>query len=199
MHRTDGSDSLQAFGAPVCAQDVPTAKPEDQQEQVGSNLKFTHRSDCDAVLALQRRIFYERASTTEELVQSGLAEEEVVTLAQVLSEYTQVRRLRITLSEIGPAAAEVLGEALAAHPTLQEVECPGPDSPYGEIGERGGDPLAKAGEVLGHGGRLLQLRQALAKALKTNPKITKVDLSCNEITADGAQAGSERSRVGAAQ
>ncbi|CAJ1387592.1 unnamed protein product [Effrenium voratum] len=153
-----------AFKAPM--------PPDKFQEQVGSHLKFTHRSDCDAVLALQRRIFYERASTTEELVQTGLAEEEVVTLAQVLSEYTQVRRLRITLSEMAPAAAKALGEALAAHPTLQEVECPGPDWCCLQIRGGGRDPLAKA----------------LAKALRTNPKITKVDLSCNEITADGAQA-----------
>ena len=78
-------------------------------KEVMAQAKFTHRSDADAVLRLQERIFHEKVSSCEMAVLSYLPKQEVASLARVLSDYRRLRDLRLLSIKGGQAEGEALG------------------------------------------------------------------------------------------
>ena len=115
--REDGAESRDLKGR------VPMT-PEVFKEQM-AQAKFTHRSDADAVLQLQARIFYEKVSSCETAVLSYLPKTEVATLARALPHYRQLRVLRLIEIDCGPAEGEALGQVgtSAVRNNLHVVVC----------------------------------------------------------------------------
>lgn len=56
--------------------------------------KFTHRSDADAVILLQEKIYFEKVSACEELVLEGLPGTEVSALAAALPDFKALKKMK---------------------------------------------------------------------------------------------------------
>ena len=81
----DSSESDQAGVAPM--------DPDTFRATVGDTLKFTHRSDADAVMQLQRRVFEEKAAGCKALKLSNLSADALAVGLTSLDRYPQLESL----------------------------------------------------------------------------------------------------------
>ena len=81
----DSSESDQAGVAPM--------DPDTFRATVGDRLKFTHRSDADAVMQLQRRVFEEKAASCKALKLSNLSADALAVGLRSLDRYPQLESL----------------------------------------------------------------------------------------------------------
>ena len=73
--------------------------------------KFTHRSDADAVIYLQQKIFREKVIECQHLVLEGLPAQEILALARALPHYENLKSLTVTRFQCGEEEATSLGKA----------------------------------------------------------------------------------------
>ena len=73
--------------------------------------EFTHRSDADAVIQLQEKIFFEKVTACQTLVLEGLPATEIEALARALPLYKNMTHLTINKFRCGEREAKVLAEA----------------------------------------------------------------------------------------
>jgi len=85
-------------------------------------LKFTHRTDIDAVLKAQHKVFHEKASKNEVLKLANLSSTEVKVVIGALHHYPVLRRLEISRSSFGDVESVFLSllEALRSS-TITEL------------------------------------------------------------------------------
>ena len=101
--RIDGSE-LDAFNCRV------PMTPESFKETM-RKAEFTHRSDADAVIQLQEKIFFEKVTACKALVLEGVPASEIEALARALPLYKNMTHLTITKFRCGERAAIFLAEA----------------------------------------------------------------------------------------
>eukprot|EP00435_Cladocopium_sp_Y103_P071958 s287_g38.t2 len=128
--------------------------------------EFTHRSDKDAVIHLQEKIFFEKVTSCETLVLEGLPATQIEALARALPLYENLKHLTINKFRCGEGEAQLFAEALAKTTVLEKIE-------------------VRNGE--GESGKQL-IKAALAEALKVNSTIVEIDLRFNGIGDEGAKA-----------
>ena len=75
---------------------------------------FTHRSDAQSVLDLQKKIFYEKVTVCEELRLSRLPPDQILALAATLPQYSVLKVLRLLVFECRDAEAEKFAEVSPA-------------------------------------------------------------------------------------
>ena len=73
--------------------------------------KFTHRSDADAVIYLQQKIFREKVIECQHLVLEGLPAQEILALARALPHYENLKSLTVRRFQCGEEEATSLGKA----------------------------------------------------------------------------------------
>ena len=59
--------------------------------------KFTHRSDAEAVIQLQEKIYFEKVTACEELILEGLPGTEVAALAATLPDFKNLKSMKVPL------------------------------------------------------------------------------------------------------
>eukprot|EP00434_Breviolum_minutum_P038721 symbB.v1.2.034361.t1/scaffold4422.1/size39833/1 len=130
-------------------------------------LQFTHRSDIDAVLKLQDRVFHEKAQKNEILKLEKLSRAEAKVAIEALQHYPALRRLDITGSRLGDVESFLLDlfKALDSKSSVTEL-C-----------------LADNELGLDVKGAMLSMRKVLDK----NPPLSMLDLKNNAITEEGAK------------
>ena len=132
-------------------------------------LQFTHRSDMDAVLKLQERVFHEKAQKNQILRLAKLSRAEAEVAIRALRHYPVLRRLDITGSRLEDVESFLLAlfKALDSKSSITE--------------------LCLADNELGVEDAMFVMRKVLNK----NPSLRIVDLKKNNITAEGALMLSE--------
>ncbi|CAL1171371.1 unnamed protein product [Cladocopium goreaui] len=125
--------------------------------------KFTHRSDADAVIYLQQKIFREKVIECQHLVLEGLPAQEILALARALPHYENLKSLTVRRFQCGEEEATSPGKALASS-QVETLEIRG----------------------IGESGRFMV--KALAETLKTNSSVRDMNLAHNKIGPEGAQA-----------
>eukprot|EP00434_Breviolum_minutum_P043554 symbB.v1.2.038832.t1/scaffold6196.1/size20165/2 len=127
-------------------------------------LQFTHRSDIDAVLKLQEKVFHEKAGKNEVLILTNLSRAEAEVAIKALPHYRVLRRLEITRSKLADVESflEILLKALSIS--------------FCTIAE-----LSLAENELGDQGAMLAVR----KVLHENRSLRILDLKKNGITEEG--------------
>lgn len=138
--------------------------PQAFQESM-NQAEFTHRSDKDAVIHLQEKIFFEKVTSCETLVLEGLPATQIEALARAMPLYENLKHLKINKFSCGEGEAQLFAEALAKTTVLEKFEVHN-----GE--EESGKHLVKA----------------LAEALKVNSSIANIGLAANSIGDEGAKA-----------
>eukprot|EP00434_Breviolum_minutum_P039886 symbB.v1.2.035428.t1/scaffold4748.1/size59687/3 len=125
-------------------------------------LQFTHRSDMDAVLKLQDRVFHEKAQKNEILKLEKLSRDEAKVAIEALQHYPVLRRLDITGSRLEDVESFLLAlfEALDRKSSVTE--------------------LCLADNELGLDAKRAML--AMRKVLDKNPPLSMLDLKNNGIT-----------------
>ena len=128
-------------------------------------LQFTHRSDMDAVLKLQERVFHEKAQKNQILKLKKLSRAEAEVAIQALPHYPGLHRLDITRSRLGDVESFFLAlfEALDSKSSITE--------------------LCLADNELGVKGAMFVIRKVLDK----NAPLSMLDLKKNGITEEGAK------------
>ncbi|CAE7208126.1 Nlrc5 [Symbiodinium natans] len=96
----DSSESDQAGVAPM--------DPDTFRATVGDTLIFTHRSDADAVMQLQRRVFEEKAASCKALKLSNLSADALAVGLTSLDRYPQLESLAILHSVLTPNLPQLL-------------------------------------------------------------------------------------------
>ena len=89
---------------------VPTA-PHHFAQHFIPNFRFTHRSDAEAVIYLQRVIFHEKVTWCEHLVLEGLPACEILSLSHVLPYYEKLKSMKLKTFRCGEAEARAFGKA----------------------------------------------------------------------------------------
>eukprot|EP00435_Cladocopium_sp_Y103_P070840 s287_g36.t1 len=84
--------------------------------------EFTHRSDKDAVIHLQEKIFFEKVTSCETLVLEGLPATQLEALARALPLYENLKHLTINKFRCGEREAQLFAEALAKTTVLEKIE-----------------------------------------------------------------------------
>ena len=84
--------------------------PEKFRQQM-EQAKFTHRSDTDAVIYLQQKIFREKVIECQHLVLEGLPAQEILALARALPHYENLKSLTVRRFQCGEEEATSLGKA----------------------------------------------------------------------------------------
>ena len=128
-------------------------------------LQFTHRSDMDAVLKLQEKVFHDKAGKNKVLILTNLSRAEAEVAIKALRHYRVLRRLEITRSKLADVESflELLFKALSSKSTIAE--------------------LSLAENELGVKGAMLAVR----KALNENRSLRILGLKKNGITEEGGQ------------
>ncbi|CAJ1449725.1 unnamed protein product [Effrenium voratum] len=170
---------------------VATA-PEDFAARMHS-AQFTHRSDAEAVIALQEKIFSEKVTACVKVQLNDLPASEVAKLVQVLPRARRLRVMGLCNVEVDAATADALGKAVGVHSILQDftMRMELPDAATAVV-----KALAAVLEKnktmthvsLGFNGIGDAGAQALALALERNSALTRIDLANNNIGDVGAQA-----------
>ena len=88
---------------------VPMTPEKFRQEM--EQAKFTHRSDADAVMYLQEKIFREKVTECQHLVLEGLPAQEILALAHALPHYKNLKSLKVRRFQCGEEEATSLGKA----------------------------------------------------------------------------------------
>ena len=101
---TQESHDLQYFNGRV-----PMTPEKFRQEM--EQAKFTHRSDADAVIYLQEKIFREKVTECQHLVLEGLPAQEILALAHALPHYKNLKSLKVRRFQCGEEEATSLVEA----------------------------------------------------------------------------------------
>ncbi|CAE7244895.1 NLRC3 [Symbiodinium natans] len=173
----DSSESDQAGVAPM--------DPDTFRATVGDRLKFTHRSDADAVMQLQRRVFEEKAASCKALKLSNLSADALAVGLRSLDRYPQLESLAIVRSALTPNLPQLL--QVLETKALAKLELDGVN-----LIEEGARQLAEAfclSSTLtaltlsndGAWGVALDL-----EALMQNATLTQLSLQGSAITQDGA-------------
>eukprot|EP00434_Breviolum_minutum_P044697 symbB.v1.2.039955.t1/scaffold6898.1/size14729/2 len=162
--RSLGSSSKEIDEAEADTEGQAPMPPEIFVPLFKEKLQFTHRSDMDAVLKLQERVFYEKAQKNEILKLEKLSRAEAKVAIQALPHYPLLRRLDITGSRLGDAESLLLAlfKALDSKSSITE--------------------LCLADNELGDKGAMFVIRKVLDK----NPPLSMLDLKKNGITEEGA-------------
>ena len=84
--------------------------PENFRQQM-EQAKFTHRSDADAVISLQQKIFREKVIECQHLVLEGLPAQEILALAHALPHYENLKSLKVRRFRCGEEEATSLVKA----------------------------------------------------------------------------------------
>ena len=84
--------------------------PEKFRQQM-EQAKFTHRSDAEAVIYLQQKIFREKVIECQHLVLEGLPAQEILALAHALPHYENLKSLTVRRFQCGEEEATSLGKA----------------------------------------------------------------------------------------
>ena len=84
--------------------------PENFRQQM-EHAKFTHRSDAEAVIYLQQKIFREKVIECQHLVLEGLPAQEILALAHALPHYENLKSLTVRRFRCGEEEATSLGKA----------------------------------------------------------------------------------------
>ncbi|CAE7383523.1 NLRC3 [Symbiodinium sp. CCMP2592] len=157
-----------------------------------TKLMCTHRSDLEAVIQLQREIFYEKVEVCKEALLTNLPEGELGQLAKVLPHYRRLKVLRLRNLAVGRSEAEDFGKALASNDTVEELEIKSAQ-------DRSGHLVKAVREVLSRNSTITKVRftyseiddegaKAFADVLKTNSTVTNIDLRGNAIGDEGTKA-----------
>ncbi|CAL1146966.1 unnamed protein product [Cladocopium goreaui] len=165
--------------------------PENFRQQM-EQAKFTHRSDADAVISLQQKIFREKVIECQHLVLEGLPAQEILALAHALPHYENLKSLKVRRFRCGEEEATSLVKALAS----RQVEALEISGGIGESGRFMVKALAEALKInssvrdmnLGFNDIGPEGAQALAEALKINSSVRDMNLEWNDIGPEGAQA-----------
>ena len=72
---------------------------------------FTHRSDADAVIELQKKIFLEKVTKRRKLKAEGVSLDQMQALAQSLRHFKQLKSIVLTDFRCGAKEAKAFGEA----------------------------------------------------------------------------------------
>ena len=88
---------------------VPMTPEKFRQEM--EQAKFTHRSDADAVIYLQEKIFREKVTECQHLVLEGLPAQEILALAHALPHYKNLKSLKVWRFQCDEEEATSLGKA----------------------------------------------------------------------------------------
>eukprot|EP00438_Fugacium_kawagutii_P019809 Skav227904 [mRNA] locus=scaffold146:39831:44239:+ [translate_table: standard] len=197
--RIDGTDSEEDKSDLSSRMPMTPANFREKMERA----KFTHRSDSESVIQLQEKIFYEKVTTCECLVLESLPASQILALADALPLYGNLKNLKMTKYQCNEEEASAFGTALAAT-SVRKLEVL---SPEGESVRFMGKAIALAlssnnsirdvslqGNVA-YPGSSFEAAQALAKVLKVNKSVQKLDLMCIEIGPGGAKAVAETLKV----
>ena len=84
--------------------------PEAFQETM-NQAEFTHRSDKDAVIHLQEKIFFEKVTSCETLVLEGLPAIQIEALARAMPLYENLKHLQVNKFRCGEREAQLFAEA----------------------------------------------------------------------------------------
>lgn len=84
--------------------------PQAFQESM-NQAEFTHRSDKDAVIHLQEKIFFEKVTSCETLVLEGLPATQIEALARAMPLYENLKHLKINKFSCGEGEAQLFAEA----------------------------------------------------------------------------------------
>ena len=98
--------------------------PENFRQQM-EQAKFTHRSDADAVIYLQQKIFREKVIECQHLVLEGLPAQEILALAHALPHYENLKSLTVRRFQCGEEEATSLGKArdMSVMVVLADASC----------------------------------------------------------------------------
>ena len=81
---------------------------------------FTHRSDADAVIELQKKVFLEKVTRRQTLKLEGVSEDQMQALAQSLCHFKQLKSITLVGFIVrGPDAAKAFVEAGFCFPLLE--------------------------------------------------------------------------------
>ena len=78
---------------------------------------FTHRSDADAVIELQKKVFLEKVTRRRKLKLEGLPMDQMQALAQSLPHFKQLKSITVNDCRCGPDEAKAFVEARFLLPT----------------------------------------------------------------------------------
>lgn len=96
--------------------------PETFKQRVDvKEFRFTHRSDLEDVVRLQKEVFLEKAAKVLELVLTKLPESEFSVLADALPYYTRLDHLVIKDSKMGLDGAKAFAQAVQTNLVLKRV------------------------------------------------------------------------------
>ena len=98
--------------------------PENFRQQM-EQAKFTHRSDAEAVIYLQQKIFREKVIECQHLVLEGLPAQEILALARALPHYENLKSLTVRRFQCGEEEATSLGKArdMSVMVVLADASC----------------------------------------------------------------------------
>ncbi|CAE7280273.1 NLRC3 [Symbiodinium natans] len=165
-------------GAAMLGREALTGKvpmPPQVFRQSMTNLKFTHRSDLEAVLQLQAKVYQEKISGCETAIFEHLAAAEVSVLAKALPDYRCLRSLKLLRFECGEQEAAELAEAIQRSTSLEALELSTSttqlDFYRGHIREVA-NPSA------------MHMTKAVAEMLRSTPALTTLSLGCIKVGED---------------
>lgn len=110
----------------ICRMHFPPAStvpltPSAFSEQA-TGLQFTHRSDMEPVLRLQKLVFEERMSSTEEVKLQRLPLRQIPSLLEVVPLYECLREFRLRYQYLSPTDGETLLRLLLVKPSLKSLK-----------------------------------------------------------------------------
>ena len=83
---------------------------------------FTHRSDAESVIRLQKKIFFEKVTACEHLELEGLPADQMLALAHALPLYKNLKSLTLKTFRCDEEQVEALAEAHWAHWPLSSLD-----------------------------------------------------------------------------
>ena len=162
---------------------------------------FTHRSDADAVIELQKKVFLEKVTKRRKLKVEGISLQQMQALTQSLRHFKQLKSITINDFRCGDSEARAFVEALATTP-IKKISCKTRDQSILDclVKAMAGasktlkithlDVASESGFIdwaqLGASGA-----EAIAVFLKSTTTLVNLDLSLNELRNEGAEVLAE--------
>ena len=134
---------------------------------------FTHRSDADAVIELQKKVFLEKVTRRQKLKLEGVSRDQMQALTQSLPHFKQLKSITVIDFECGENEAKAFVEALAATP-IEKISL-----------HRRHRARWRAFHIGRHS--FVHLLEVIAASLKSNTTITDLDLSGYDVGDRGAK------------